>query len=69
LSPVTLTVVPNEAEAELLCGMLRANGIECSYMKTDMAAGWTKGYAPGGPTQVLVEENDLAEARTLISPQ
>ena len=44
-----LTVVHDEAEAEVVCGPLRANGIECSY-KTDLAAGtWTSGFARGGP--------------------
>ena len=35
----TLTVVGDELEAEALCGLLRVNGIECSYRRTDVSAG------------------------------
>lgn len=64
---VTLTVVHDEAEAEMLCGMLRANGIECSYRKTDIAAGaWTGGFARGGPIEVLVGERDRSAALELL---
>ena len=63
-----LTIVHDEAEAELLCGLLRANGIECGYRKTDVAAGaWTSGFATGGPIEVLVGEADLATARELAA--
>jgi hypothetical protein len=64
---VTLTVVSTEAEAEVLCGMLRTNGVESSYRKTDMAGAWTIGFARGGPSEVLVDERDLATAQKLLS--
>src|SRR5438270_604288 len=35
---VRLTVVTNELEAEMVCGLLRTNGIACSHRKTDFAA-------------------------------
>jgi len=66
---VRLTVVGDEMEAEALCGMLRANGIACSYRRTDMSAGigtYGGGFAIAGPTEVLVEEHQLAEARKLL---
>ena len=64
---VTLTVVHDEAEAEMVCGLLRSNGIECSYRKTDVAAGaWTGGFARGGPIEILVNEADLVAARGLL---
>ncbi len=64
---VTLTVVPSELEAEMLCGSLRANGIECTYRKTDVAAGaYALTLGSGGLTEVLVEDGDLEAARTLI---
>jgi Putative prokaryotic signal transducing protein len=66
VTPVTLTVVPNELEAEVICGALRANGIACNYRKTDMAAGWTMGTTAGGPIKVLVDESDLAAAQQLV---
>jgi hypothetical protein len=69
VEPVVLTVVHDEAEAEILCGLLRANRIECSYRKTDLAAGaWTVGFASGGPIELLVNEEDLVAARELLPP-
>ena len=64
---VTLTVVPNDLEAEMLCGELRANGIECSYEKTNTAAALGMyGVGQAGPSAVLVEEEQLEEARKLL---
>ena len=68
MTAATLTIVHDEAEAEMLCGLLRANGIECGYRKTDVAAGaWTSGFAGGGPIEVLLDERDLPTARELVS--
>jgi hypothetical protein len=69
MAPVTLTVVSNELEAEMLCGLLRADGIPCSYRKTDRAAAISAqagGMSMAGPTEVLVDEADLTAAKTLI---
>lgn len=67
MEPVVLTVIHDEAEAEVICGLLRANGIECSYRKTDLAAGaWTVGFASGGPIELLVNEEDIVAARELL---
>jgi len=64
---VTLMVVHDESEAEMVGGLLRANGIECSYRKTEIAAGaWTGGFARGGPVELLVNDDDLVAARTLL---
>jgi hypothetical protein len=69
--PVGLTVVPNEPEAEIICGLLRTNGIGCSYRKTDTAGAWT--YGGGGPAlgpfEVLVSAHELARARELTKAQ
>jgi Putative prokaryotic signal transducing protein len=64
---VTLTVVHDETEADVLCGLLRANGIECSYRKSDMGAGATSGLGQAGPIEVLVKADDLAEAQKLLA--
>jgi Putative prokaryotic signal transducing protein len=65
---VTLTVVSNDLEAEMLCGMLRANGIECSYAKTDVgsALAMYTAISQAGPTTVLVDETRLEQARRLL---
>jgi hypothetical protein len=63
---VTLTVVGNEMEADMVCGMLRANGIECFHRKADTAGEGIYGETIAGPTEVMVEEDDLADARELL---
>jgi hypothetical protein len=66
VSVVALTIVHDEMEAEVICGLLRTNGIECGFRKTDMAGAWTAGFASGGPTEVLVDDAKLDEARKLL---
>jgi hypothetical protein len=71
MGSVTLTVVGDEMEAEALCGLLRTNGIKCNYRRTDMSAGagtYGGGFAIAGPTEVLVDQADLAAARKLLKP-
>ena len=69
MDAVTLTVVGDEMEAEALCGLLRVNGIECAYRRSDMSAGagtFGGGFAMAGPTEVLVHKGDLDAARKLL---
>ena len=62
-----LTVVANEVDAELLCGLLRSNGIACDFRSTDTAAGARDGAAgPVGPREIIVDEADLDAARELL---
>ena len=63
----TLTVVPNRTEAEMLCGMLRANGIACSYEQGNFGA--TTGDAAQGGSQriVVASRRDAEQARRLIA--
>jgi hypothetical protein len=64
---VRLTVVPDEGEAETLCGLLRSEGIPCSYRTSDVGIGGSDGsYTFGGWREILVDENDLARARELL---
>lgn len=68
-SPVRLTIVGNEAEAELVCGLLREQDIRCAYRITDLAFG-QGGELPlsgGGPREVLVQSADLERARELLA--
>jgi len=67
VTEVRLTVVGDELEAEMLCGLLRTNGIACMSRRTDLAAGMADaGTSMGGPREILVEEERLEEARTLL---
>jgi Putative prokaryotic signal transducing protein len=68
MARVMLTMVASGFEAEMLCGELQANGIECWYEKTD-AGGALAVYTSNsqvGATTVFVEEAQLEEARKLL---
>ena len=63
--PVRLTAVPNEGEAEIICGMLRVEGIRCAHRITDLAHD-EAGQAFGGWREILVAESDFARAHELL---
>jgi Putative prokaryotic signal transducing protein len=66
---VTLTVVADEVEAEMVCGLFRSHGIACTSRKTNPAAAIgaeSGGWAIAGPTEVLVDEHDRAAAQKLL---
>jgi hypothetical protein len=63
---VALTMVRSEAEAELVCGMLRADGIACGYQQTNVGAGAADGFTRGGALEVFVAAEDLNRARKLL---
>lgn len=68
MGDVVVTVVPDEVEADMVCGMLAANGIRGWYQKTNAGAAiWTGTMATIGPIQVLVDEMDVEEARRLLA--
>jgi hypothetical protein len=67
--PVRLTIVSNEPEAELACGLLRAQGIECMHRITNLAFG-SGGEVPSsgaGPRELLVRAADLDVARAVLA--
>ena len=66
---VRLTVVPNEAEAEMIRHLLATEGIESMQRTTDFAAGALDGWAAGGAREILVHADDLAAARELVGNQ
>lgn len=67
MSLVHLTVVPNESEAEILCALLRTEGIECDQRSTNLSVGMMDGMPGGGPREVVVAEQSLARAQELLA--
>jgi Putative prokaryotic signal transducing protein len=68
--PVRATTVPGEPEAEVLCGLLRANGIKCAHRPTAEADSAFEGFGgEGGQREILVDPADLDAARELLSEQ
>ena len=64
-----LEVVPNEAEAELIRGLLHDAGIVSMQRMTNMGTGAADGLPVGGPREILVREEQLARAREVIGRQ
>jgi len=61
---VRVTTVPGEPEAEVFCGLLRANGIKCGYRPTDEADSAFEGFGgEGGEGEILVAPADLEAAK------
>ena len=63
---VRLTTVASEVQAEMVCGLLRAGGIECGHRVTEEIDSVLDGFAADGPHEILVHESDLAAARALL---
>jgi hypothetical protein len=61
---VRLTVVGSQAEADLICSLLRVNGIRCGERATDVALPGAGGS--GGWREILVGEDQLDAARELL---
>ena len=64
---VHLTVVPSEYEAEILCALLRTEGLTCNQQPTNLAAGRMAGMPGGGPREIVVAEQDLARAQEILA--
>jgi hypothetical protein len=63
-TPVHLTAVSSQAEADMLCSLLRENGIRCGERPTDVAIQGMGGA--GGWREILVSEDQLDAARELL---
>lgn len=63
---VPLTVVRNESEAELLCSLLRTEGIECDHRPTNFGVGTMDGLS-GGAREVVVAEDGIERAREILA--
>jgi hypothetical protein len=63
---VVVDVVSSEAEAEIVCGLLRSAGIECGYRQTNVGAGASDGLTNAGPKEIIVRPDDEATARDAL---
>ena len=65
-----LTVVPDEGEAEILCRMLRAEGIRCAHYRTNTSIGGSDASSSfSGWREIVVLEADLERARSLLASE
>jgi Putative prokaryotic signal transducing protein len=66
---VVVEAVSTETEAELICSILRGEGIQSFQRQTSLSAGMTDGLPVGGPREVVVRAEDADEARNLLALQ
>jgi len=62
---VRLTIVGSQAEADIICSLLRANGITCGERAANAAIPGAGGF--GGWREILVVEDQLQAARELLA--
>jgi hypothetical protein len=63
-----LTIAGDVLEAEMICGLLRTNGIACWHRQTDVAAGaWAGLLSAWGPVEILVDASKLDDARAFLA--
>jgi putative signal transducing protein len=64
-----VTTVADELEADVVAGLLRAEGIESFFKRTDVSVGISGGgVGMGGPIEIWVDESDLQRAGELAAP-
>lgn len=64
-----LTVVSGESEAEVVCGLLRSEGIECAYRDTEAIDSSLEDFISAGSREILVHQSDLETAKELLAAQ
>ena len=64
---VRLMVVADSMEADVICGLLRTEGIACDHRHTDMGAGAGDAIGTAGPREILVRSEDLTRALELVA--
>jgi len=63
---VVVAVAENEPEAEMLCTLLRAAGIECGYRDTAPIDSTIEDFTAAGPREILVHSDDVERARAVL---
>jgi hypothetical protein len=63
---VIVGVASSEAEAELLCSVLRGSGIECLTRVTNSGAGAGDGLGTAGAHNILVSAPEAQDAREIL---
>jgi len=63
---VVVKKVKDVTEAQIVCGLLRANGIECGYRDTEEIDSALEDFTQAGAQEILVHSADLEVARELL---
>ncbi len=63
---VVVKVVSGEPEAQIVCGLLRSNGIACGYRDTEEIDSPLEDFQAAGQREILVRPADVDAARALL---
>jgi len=63
---VVVKTVKDVPEAQIVCGLLRANGLECGYRDTEEIDSVLEDFTQAGTQEILVHAADLEVARELL---
>ena len=63
---VVVEIAANQPEAEMLCSLLRSEGIVCMSRLTNRGAGAGDGWGVGGQHEIMVRSKDAQAARKIL---
>jgi hypothetical protein len=64
---VVVKTVKDVTEAQIVCGLLRANGLECGFRDTEAIDSALEDFTQAGAQEILVHAADLEAARELLA--
>ena len=64
---MVLTVVADETEAEIVCGLLRSEGLDCGYRDTEAIDSPLEDFTAAGRREIIVPASDLEAAQALLA--
>lgn len=64
---VVVTVVETEPEAQIVCGLLRSNGIDCFYRDTKAIDSPLEDFTAAGAREIVVRAADADAAKELLA--
>ncbi len=62
-----VTVVETETEAQIVCGLLRSNGIDCYYRDTQAIDSPLEDFTAAGAREIVVRAADAEAAKELLA--
>ena len=63
---VVVKTVKDVTEAQIVCGLLRANGFECGFRDTEAIDSPLEDFTQAGAQEILVHAGDAEAARELL---
>ena len=64
---VVVSVVDTETEAQIVCGLLRSNGIDCYFRDTEEIDSPLEDFTAAGRREIVVRTADEEAARELLA--